>query len=96
MAGEAAADITRNKKAIKVNGRTRVPDQVDEATGNIKEVKNVQKQGLTSQIKDYSDAARANGGNFTLVVGEHTRLSKPMQGFAAEGNAIIQRIPMPK
>ena len=95
-AGELAAGITGKKKVIEVNGRTRVPDQVIEKTGDTKEVKNVQRQSLTSQIRDYADYSQQKGGKFTLVVGEHTQISKPLQDFAANGNVIINRIPMPK
>jgi RHS repeat-associated protein len=92
--GEEAAGIAGRKRAIKVNGRTRIPDEI--RGPNIKEVKNVKSQSLTTQIRDYADAARLQGGTFTLVVGQHTTLSKPLQDFAASGNVIVQRIPMPR
>ena len=50
------------------------------------EVKNVAKQGLTRQIRDYIDHAQAEGIEFHLYVpGPETPLSKPLDNAIKAG-----------
>lgn len=49
--GEAASGITKNTTSIVINGRTRIPDEFDPANQVIGEVKNVQYQYLSTQLK---------------------------------------------
>jgi hypothetical protein len=81
------------KKKININGRDRIPDGLTDTT--ISEVKNVQSQGLTQQIKD--DIAYANSKtpklNVVLYVKKSAALSKPLQKARDDGILIIKDIP---
>lgn len=75
---------TKNTESWVVNGRTRIPDQVlaqDIATRNpldIVEVKNVQYQAFTRQLRDYADLVGPGGGVNVLLPPE-ARVSGPLQ-----------------
>lgn len=86
--GEAIASqitgVGKNTEAFVVNGRTRIPDQIlsqDIVTRNplnVVEVKNVQYQALTRQLRDYSDLV-GPGGRVDVLLPLGARVSKPLQ-----------------
>jgi hypothetical protein len=105
---EDATDVTGPKKIIdapsgKVNYR--VPDDyqlpkdfkdlgINTDTSVMMEVKNVQKQGLTSQIKDIMlKETEKNGGVFILRTNPETKLTKPLQKLVQEGKVIHDNRP---
>ena len=77
-----------------MNGRARIPDEFDPAARTIGEVKNVQYQYLSTQLKDYLSYAQANGFQFNLYVNTATRLSGPLQGLVDSGDInLVRNIP---
>ena len=92
--GEAAAGITGPKVGVEINGRMRFPDEITPTT--IREVKNVGRQGWTSQLKDYADLARSGGKTFELWVragppGVGTTISRNLRAAELRGDVIIRR-----
>ncbi|MFN0020615.1 MAG: putative toxin, partial [Pirellulaceae bacterium] len=87
-AGELAAGITGAKKGVisPRSGKMRFPDLISETL--IKEVKNVVRQGLTSQIKDYIAIATDRHIPFELWTHKDTILSKPLAKAIAMGDII--------
>jgi hypothetical protein len=65
--GQAGENAVRNavdigpKSQFSINGRHRIADGLNLTSGTITEVKNVQYQGLTTQIQDYIDYAGQQG-----------------------------------
>ncbi|HTJ66717.1 MAG TPA: putative toxin [Actinospica sp.] len=92
--GEAASGITKNTRTIIINGRPRIPDELDPAAGIIGEVKNVKYQYLSTQLKDDLSYAQANGFQFNLYVNSATQLSSPLQSLVDSGQInLIRNIP---
>jgi hypothetical protein len=97
-AGEKAAGITKNTRRIPSllrPGRYRIPDEFDDVARIIGEVKNVARQGLTSQLKDFLAVADSRPGwKFVLYVraGEGTTLSGPLQALEDAGRIIVRRV----
>ncbi len=87
--GEIAAGIPQGvpKRGIDIPGTTRrrYPDFVDQ--DELIEVKNVQQQGLTLQLKDYISFAKEKNIPMTLHVRPNTKLTKPLKQ-AIEDNGI--------
>ena len=83
QAGENAAGITKNTDSIQINGRTRIPDELNDTT--LGEVKNVGYQYLSTQLKDSLAYAQQNSLNFNLYVRASTRLSGPLQDLVDSG-----------
>jgi restriction endonuclease fold toxin 7 of polymorphic toxin system len=83
QAGENAAGITKNTDSIQINGRTRIPDELNDTT--LGEVKNVGYQYLSTQLKDFLAYAQQNSLNFNLYVRASTRLSGPLQDLVDSG-----------
>jgi uncharacterized protein RhaS with RHS repeats len=89
--GEAAASaitgVGKNTEKFLVNGRTRIPDQVNAsniATGNplhVTEVKNVGSQSYTQQLRDNVDLVGGvgGGGRVDVIVRQNTKVSGPLQ-----------------
>lgn len=77
-----------------INGRARIPDELDPASRTIGEVKNVKYQYLSTQLKDDLSYAQANGYQFNLYVNSGTRLSGPLQNLVNSGEInLIRNIP---
>ncbi len=91
-AARRMADIGK-KVAIEVNGRTRIPDGIVEAV-SLNEVKNVSKQGLTAQLRDYLQFAQENKLQFNLYTNEETKIAQPLQDLIDAGDINHYRIPM--
>ncbi|MDR6937329.1 RHS repeat-associated core domain-containing protein [Luteibacter sp. 3190] len=86
------ADIGE-KIAIDINGTRRVPDGIVESV-SINEVKNVARQGLTAQIRDYLQFAKDNKLQFNLYTNEESKLAKPLQDLIDAGEINHYRVPM--
>ncbi|CAM3529471.1 hypothetical protein XNC1_2917 [Xenorhabdus nematophila ATCC 19061] len=93
--GEAAVKSVYNigdKRKISVGeDRYRIPDGMPDKALN--EVKNVKRQGLTRQLKDYSDYAQKERLDFNLFMRPDTKVSKPLQEQIDKG--IIKRKDIP-
>ena len=86
--GLARAGVTQSTTRITVNGRTRIPDILNRAQRVIGEVKNVNYQAYTQQLRDYVTYAQRNGYRFELHVrgGRNgTKLSGPLQQAVNQG-----------
>ena len=89
--GEAAASaitgVAKNTQKFPVNGRTRIPDQVNAssiATKNplhVTEVKNVKSQSFTRQLRDNVDLVGGvgGGGRVDVFVRSNTKVTGPLQ-----------------
>ena len=84
---EMASEITgapQNFEKFTVNGRERIPDQVlaqdvaTEAPTHIAEVKNVQRQPLTRQLRDDVDLV-GPGGKVDVYLPPAARITRPLQ-----------------
>ena len=94
--GERNAGITKNSKTIpSYSGKKkhRVPDGMSDDERKISEVKNVNYQYLSSQLKD--DLAHVNRddgeGVVILIVDNRTKLSKELQEEIDKGKIILER-----
>ena len=73
--GEKMAGIDRSqKKAIRINGRVRIPDELTQTT--LKEVKNVKCISNTRQLRDFADYAKATDRSLELWVRPTTKVAK--------------------
>ena len=92
--GEGLAGIpSTGKTAIKINGRTRFPDQ--RIGGNIIEVKNTAsiRSRDAAQIRDFVSFAGSNNGSVTVLTrGKSTDVSR-IQGLVDDGAVSIGKIP---
>ena len=80
--GEKAAGIIKNTEKIPSTnkpGTSRIPDVLDHGTKVIGDVKNVNYQSFTSQLRDFSQYAQNNAYKFVLTVDQRTRLSQSIQ-----------------
>lgn len=97
VAGEKAAKISKNTEriaSVSRPGRYRIPDELDDVAQVIGEVKNVKRQGLTGQLKDFLAYAEARPGyTFVLYVrqGSGTALSGPLQEAVDAGRIVLRR-----
>jgi hypothetical protein len=94
--GELAAGIPQGvpKKPIKIPGTTRrrYPDFVDER--KLVEVKNVQQQGLTLQLKDYISFAKEKNIPMTLHIRSNTKLTTPLKKAIEDSKINIEQLPL--
>ncbi len=80
--GEMNAGITKNTEMIPSAsnpGSNRIPDVLDHAGKVIGDVKNVNYQSFTSQLRDFADYAQKNSYQFVLYVDQRTQLSKTLE-----------------
>lgn len=86
--GEAAVrsayDIGE-KTAFNIGGRTRIPDGINEVSGVLSEVKNVESLSFTRQLRDYMEYSKQQGFRFDLYTRPDTRLSAPLQNAIDSG-----------
>lgn len=80
-------------RAIRIGGRTRIPDGINVGTKTISEVKNVQSLSFTSQLRDYAAWAQQEGFTFNLYVREGTELSGPLEQAIRSGAINLRFIP---
>jgi RHS repeat-associated protein len=71
----------------------RVPDRLDDEAKTLGEIKNVDKQSLTSQLRDYSAWAKENGYTAELWLRSDTKVSGPLQRAFDCGDIIRRDIP---
>ncbi len=91
-AGEEAAGIIKNTDHIPSASGTanyRIPDQLLHEQKIISEVKNVNYQSYTNQLKDFASYAKDKGYTFELYVRPDTRLSGPLQEAVAKGEIVL-------
>ncbi len=80
--GEKAAEIVKNTEkipSITKPGTNRIPDVLDHGAKVIGDVKNVNYQSFTSQLRDFADYAQKNSYKFILTVDQRTRISQTFQ-----------------
>ncbi len=86
--GELGAGIIKNTERVESLTRTaafRVPDELNAAEKIIGEVKNVNYQAYTRQLKDSVAYAQKYGYQFRLYVRQGTRLSAPLLDAVEDG-----------
>jgi RHS repeat-associated protein len=94
QAGEAAVQAVEEigpKVAIRVAGRTRIPDGITKTV--LTEVKNVKTLSYTQQLRDFASFASANGLRFDLWVRRGTSLSQPLIDAINAGTINLRFIP---
>ncbi|MCK4797179.1 MAG: hypothetical protein KAT05_07340, partial [Spirochaetes bacterium] len=89
--GEKAVGNIGPKVRINVNGRVRIPDGLTRTT--LSEVKNVQSQSFTRQLRDFYNYANSSNLKFDLYVRPSTKLSGPLMQEIQNGNIFIHVIP---
>jgi len=93
--GEVSEGITESAKrripSLTGTARYRIPDAVNPETQMLKEVKNVQYQSYTSQIRDYVAYSKNRRYTFELVVRQDTQLSGPLEEAIRAGDIILKR-----
>ena len=95
IAGENAVGITGPKTAIKVDGRTRIPDGMTRQ--ELIEVKNVGHLNYTRQLRDFQSYSQQTGRQFVLYTRPSTpgtTFSKPLQNAINQGTIINKPIPV--
>ncbi|ORI13121.1 hypothetical protein BJD99_00195 [Rhodococcus sp. 1163] len=92
--GELKAGIDPNtvKRSVQINGRTRIPDEIDDINDVVREVKNTNTIGATQQIKDVATYAKANGYTMELIVDSRTVISGPLQTMIDNGEIVLKRM----
>jgi hypothetical protein len=68
--------LKKNTEIFEGTKKGRIPDFMDETNGILIESKNVAKQSLTSQLKDYVSIAESKGWSMELYVRQGTKLSE--------------------
>lgn len=90
--GERVAGITGPKEKIRSPTRTanfRVPDELTLTT--LREIKNVQRLGLTDQIRDFHLFSQQTNRTFILEVRRNTIISKTLQELIDAGEIELRR-----
>jgi len=96
--GEARAGIDPNvpKRAIRVDGRVRIPEKIDDVNKLLREVKNVKNLGDDAaeipQLLDYAKWARDNGYMFELVIDNSTKIGPTLKGLENAKRVVITRM----
>jgi hypothetical protein len=83
---------TKNNAGYKINGGVRIPDFV--LKKYIVEVKNVQRQALTKQIKDSIALASERNKTFMLITDKGTQLSNPLKEAIKSVGGVIKKLVM--
>ncbi|MDR0606527.1 MAG: hypothetical protein LBG80_19820 [Bacteroidales bacterium] len=93
--GEQNAGITKNTKKIdSASGKRkyRIPDGMSEDGKHLTEVKNVNKQYFSSQLKDdLAYIQKQKGGSLTLIVDTRTKLTPQLQAEVDANRIILER-----
>jgi hypothetical protein len=69
------------------------PDGIIEGV-RVNEAKNVSRQGLTAQVRDYLEYAKDNKMELNLSTDKDTKISTPLQDLIDAGEVNHYRIPM--
>ncbi len=94
--GELLSGIVKNTERIPSASGTaayRIPDGLDRTAGLLQEVKNVNSLSYTTQLRDFSSFAQANGYRFELFVRPTTQLSGPLQTAVSNGDIVLRFLP---
>lgn len=78
---------------LRFNDKGRIPDFMDKKRKILIESKNVKYQGLTKQLKDYTNIAKELGYSMELYVRKTTILSETLQRFIVNNGIIINYFP---
>ena len=92
--GEDAVGIVGAKTRIpSLTGTAtyRIPDRLTALT--LEEVKNVQRLGLTNQIKDFNLFSKQTGRQFIIYTRSNTEFTAPMQNLINQGQVVMKNIP---
>lgn len=92
--GEEAVGIVGAKTRIpSLTGTAtyRIPDRLTALT--LEEVKNVQRLGLTNQIKDFNLFSQQTGRQFIIYTRSNTTYTAPMQNLINQGQVVLKNIP---
>lgn len=81
------------KVAVRINGRLRIPDGINDVQRTLGEIKNVDKLSYTRQLRDYSTYAQKEGYRFDLYTRSGTKLSGPLK--QAIDNGLINHLQIP-
>ena len=75
--------LTKNKEVYQqtLSSKARIPDFIDKNRGILIESKNVAKQSMTQQLKDFVGIAKANNWQMEMYVRQGTILSKNIDPF---------------
>lgn len=84
---------SHNTTKVEVNDRNRIPDFYNEKEGLVVEVKNVEKQSYTLQLKDNVKIAQDNKTTLILYVRKNTVLTKSLQEAIDNGIIELRRLP---
>jgi hypothetical protein len=96
--GEARAGIDPRvpKRAIRVDGRLRIPEKIDDVNKLLREVKNVKNLGDEAaelpQLLDYAKWAKDNGYTFELVIDNSTTVGSILKGLENSKRVVIIRM----
>ncbi len=86
-------NMEHNTTPVEVNGRNRFPDFYNEKEHLVVEVKNVEKQSYTLQLRDYVQLAQDNGTVLILYVRKNTVLTGPLQKAVNQGLIELRYFP---
>ena len=80
-----------------MNGRNRIPDELDVENGTLTEVKNTNNLSYTRQLRDFTDYAKENDMQFILMVrgpghARPTKLTGPLQDAIDNGDITLKYI----
>ncbi|MGW6727612.1 putative toxin [Nocardia sp. NPDC055029] len=82
----AGVDPMKKKESIiGDSGKRRTPDILDHSQRRLTEVKNVQTQGMTDQIRDELAYCDRRGYEFVLITDNNTKLTAEMQSLVNQG-----------
>jgi len=89
--GEELAGIDKNTEKITINGHDRIPDELNTEEKIVGEVKNVNYQSYTSQLRDDVSLVENKGYSMNLYVRDTTVLSKPLTSAIKKNNINVVR-----
>jgi RHS repeat-associated protein len=92
-AAKKVADIGQKVAIQMESGKIRVPDGIVPLV-SVNEVKNVARQGLTAQLRDYIQYASSKDMQFNLYTNEATKITQPLQDLIDAGTVNHFRVPM--
>ncbi|WP_054815487.1 putative toxin [Nocardia arizonensis] len=84
----AGIDPTKKKESLPSPSRTarnRTPDDLDHSNRRLTEVKNVDKQEYTDQLKDFLSYSQTNGYELVLITDNRTKLAPEIEDLVKQG-----------
>ncbi len=89
---QALGDLAKNSRAVEAM-RGRIPDFIDRVNNAFHEVKNVNYQYYSRQLRDMADGAQELGAKLTIWLRDPKAVSAPLQEAAEQGKVILEKIP---